>query len=156
MRKLEKRKYHGGYFAQNIRTLTSYFSGKHLLGPDIADDAISAYSGGEASKMSASPRADSTNAAPHNAKRPKMEDFSPSPIRSYADKMHHLSVHVSSAGKDKDVDADEKQRGENSTRTAAKIQPFGSQHRKPGDPYRTTKQSSSPVSFDAGSTYSNN
>ena len=51
MRKLEKRKYHGGYFAQDFRTLTSYFAGKHLLGPDVIDENISAYSG-EASKMS--------------------------------------------------------------------------------------------------------
>ena len=86
MRKLEKRKYHGGYFAQEFRTLTSYFAGKHLLGPDVIDENISAYSG-EGSKMSQSPQNANTQL------KPKMEDFSPSPARTYAlDHRQHLSV----------------------------------------------------------------
>ena len=120
MRKLEKRKYHGGYFTQDIRTLTSYFAGKHLLGPDIIDENISAYSG-EVSRMSETPRM-GNNVPPH---RPKVEDFSPSPARSHSNqRQQHLSVHASSAGRDKLNENREKLRN----RTTAKIQPFTNQH----------------------------
>ena len=57
----------------------SYFAGKHLLGPDVIDENISAYSG-EVSKMSHSPRGNNAGA---DKGRPKYEDFSPSPGKMY-------------------------------------------------------------------------
>ena len=42
LRKLEKRKYNGGHFAPEIRTVIQYFSAKHLLNKN--DDKASCYS----------------------------------------------------------------------------------------------------------------
>ena len=162
LRKLEKRKYHGGYFAQNIRTVASYFSGKHLLGPEIADETLSNYSGRDESKMSASPRADSSNIPTHNVRRPQMEDFSPSPDRQYSNQKH-LSVNATStAGKDKEVNTEEQK--QRRTRTTAKlVQPFTSQNRPSGaaaSPYdrsnnavtdRSVNSASKSKSIDGGS-----